>query len=63
MSAAAGCSGWSVRSMRLAGLQFLVAKMDGVIVTVAHDKFWRMGLSGVLGFVGEGAVRVDVGDD
>ena len=32
------------------------AQMDGVIVTVVHDEFRGMGLSGVLGFVGEGAV-------
>ena len=45
--------------MRLAGLQFLVAKMDGVIVAVAHDEFRGMGLSGVRGFLGAGAVVVD----
>ena len=28
------------------GLQFLNAKMDGVIVTVAHDEFQGMGLRG-----------------
>ena len=44
--------------MRLAGLQFLVAKMDGV--AVAHDEFREMGLSGVSGFLGAGAVVVDV---
>jgi len=38
------------------GLQFLVAKMDGV--AVVHDEFRGMGLSGVRGFVG--AVVVDV---
>ncbi len=37
--------------------------MDGVIVTVAHDEFRGMGLSGVQEFMDEGAVRVDVGDD
>ena len=30
--------------------------MDGVIVTVVHDEFRGMGLSGVSGFLGEGAV-------
>ena len=32
------------------------AKMDGAIVTVAHDEFLGMGLSGVSGFMDEGAV-------
>jgi len=36
----------------------LVAKMDGV--AVAHDEFRGMGLSGVSGFLGAGAVVVDV---
>ena len=35
-------------------------RMDGVIVAVAHDEFRGMGLSGVSGFLGEGAVVVDV---
>ena len=35
-------------------------RMDGVIVTVVHDEFRGMGLSGVSGFVGAGAVVVDV---
>ena len=34
--------------------------MDGVIVTVVHDEFRGMGLSGVSGFLGAGAVVVDV---
>ncbi|CAD6490169.1 MAG: hypothetical protein KFBDDELM_00047 [Candidatus Argoarchaeum ethanivorans] len=34
--------------------------MDGVIVTVVHDEFLEMGLSGVSGFLGAGAVVVDV---
>ena len=34
--------------------------MDDVIVAVAHDEFRRMGLSGVRGFMDEGAVVVDV---
>ena len=34
--------------------------MDGVIVTVAHDEFRGMGLSGVGEFLEEGAVVVDV---
>jgi len=34
--------------------------VDGVIVTVAHDEFRGMGLSGVSGFLDEGAVLVDV---
>jgi hypothetical protein len=38
-------------------------RMDGVVVTVVHDEFRGMGLSGVSGFLGAGAVRVDVGDD
>ena len=38
-------------------------RMDGVIVTVAHDEFRGMGVSGVSGFLGAGAVVVDVGDD
>jgi hypothetical protein len=33
--------------------------MDGVIVAVAHDEFRGMGLSGVRGFLGAGAVVVD----
>ena len=36
------------------GLQFLVAKMDGV--AVVHDEFRGMGLSGVRGCMDEGAV-------
>ena len=36
------------------------AKMDGVIVAVAHDEFRGMGLSGVSGVLGAGAVVVDV---
>jgi UDP-N-acetyl-D-mannosaminuronate dehydrogenase len=35
-------------------------KMDGAIVTVMHDEFRGMGLSGVSGFLGVGAVVVDV---
>ncbi|MEA1944285.1 MAG: hypothetical protein U9N07_02950 [Euryarchaeota archaeon] len=35
-------------------------RMDGVIVTVVHDEFRGMGLSGVSGFLGAGAVVVDV---
>ena len=34
--------------------------VDGVIVAVAHDEFRGMGLSGVSGFLGAGAVVVDV---
>ena len=34
--------------------------MDGVIVTVVHDEFRGMGLSGVSGSLGAGAVVVDV---
>ncbi|NIA12345.1 MAG: nucleotide sugar dehydrogenase, partial [Nitrospiraceae bacterium] len=34
--------------------------VDGVIVAVAHDEFRGMGLSGVSGVLGEGAVVVDV---
>jgi hypothetical protein len=34
--------------------------MDGVIVAVVHDEFRGMGLSGVSGFLGAGAVVVDV---
>ena len=34
--------------------------MDGAIVAVAHDEFRGMGLSGVSGFLGAGAVVVDV---
>ena len=34
--------------------------MDGVIVTVVHDEFRGMGLSGVGEFLGAGAVLVDV---
>jgi len=34
--------------------------MDGVIVAVAHDEFWGMGVSGMQGVMGEGAVVVDV---
>jgi hypothetical protein len=30
--------------------------MDGVIVTVVHDEFRGMGLSGVGGFLGAGVV-------
>ncbi len=37
------------------------ALMDGVIIAVAHDEFRGMGLSGVSGFLGAGAVVVDVG--
>ena len=37
--------------------------MDGVVVAVAHDEFRGMGLSGVSGVLGAGAVRVDEGDD
>ena len=37
-----------------------LAKMDGVIVAVVHDEFRGTGLSGVRGFVGEGAAVVDV---
>ena len=44
-------SGW--------GYSFWLAKMDGVIVAVAHDEFRGMGLSGVSEFLGEGAVVVD----
>ena len=36
--------------------------MDGAIVAVMHDELRGMGLSGVSGFLGAGAVRVDVGD-
>jgi len=36
------------------------ALMDGVIVAVAHEEFRGMGLSGVLEFLDEGAVVVDV---
>jgi len=36
-----------------------LAKMDGAIVTVMHDEFRGMGLSGVSGFLGAGAVVVD----
>ena len=32
------------------------AQIDGVIVTVVHDEFRRMGISGVSGFLGAGAV-------
>jgi len=32
-------------------------RMDGVIVAVAHDEFRGMGLSGVSGFLGAGAVE------
>ena len=49
-----------VKTALRAGLQFLSAKMDGVIVAVAHDEFRGMGLSGVSGFLGAGAVVVDV---
>ncbi|MEA1945221.1 MAG: hypothetical protein U9N07_07815 [Euryarchaeota archaeon] len=35
--------------------------VDGVIVAVVHDEFRGMGLSGVSGVLGEGAVVVDVG--
>ncbi|MCK4730897.1 MAG: hypothetical protein KAT65_00435, partial [Methanophagales archaeon] len=63
-----------VKTALRAGLQFLVnlrlmtshapppslAKMDGVIVTVVHDEFRGMGLSGVSGSLGAGAVVVDV---
>ena len=41
-------SGW--------GSNCWLTKMDGAIVAVAHDEFRGMGLSGVLGFVGAGAV-------
>ena len=34
--------------------------VDGVIVAVAHDEFRGMGLSGVSGVLGAGAVVVDV---
>ncbi|MEA2000149.1 MAG: hypothetical protein U9N61_12610 [Euryarchaeota archaeon] len=37
-------------------LDELGEKMDGVIVTVVHDEFRGMGLSGVGEFLGEGAV-------
>ncbi|CAD6490180.1 MAG: hypothetical protein KFBDDELM_00058 [Candidatus Argoarchaeum ethanivorans] len=37
--------------------------VDGVIVTVAHDEFRGMGLSGVSGFLGAGEVVVDVRGD
>ena len=50
--------------MRLAGLQFLVEKIDGAIV--AHDEFRGMGLSGVREFLGAGDVwwgRGGVGED
>ena len=50
-----------VRNALREGLQFLVAKMDGVIVTVVHDEFRGMGLSGVSGILG-GAVVVDAGE-
>ena len=36
------------------------ALMDGMIVAVVHDEFRGMGLSGVLEFLDEGAVVVDV---
>ena len=36
------------------------ALMDGVIVSVAHDEFRGMGLSGASEFLGAGAVVVDV---
>ena len=36
-------------------------RMDGVIVTVVHDEFRGMGLSGVSGILG-GAVVVDAGE-
>ena len=36
------------------------ALMNGVIVAVVHDEFRGMGLSGVLEFLDEGAVVVDV---
>jgi len=39
------------------------ALVDGVVVAVAHDEFRGVRLSGVSGFLGAGAVRVDVGDD
>jgi hypothetical protein len=35
--------------------------MGGVIVTVVHDEFRGMGLSGVSGLLGAWAVVVDVG--
>jgi hypothetical protein len=37
-------------------LEGVDAKMDGVIVTVVHDEFRGMGLSGVGGFLGAGVV-------
>ena len=46
-------SGW--------GSNCWLTKMDGVIVAVAHDEFRGMGLSGVSGFVDEGAVLVNEG--
>ena len=36
------------------------ALMDGMIVAVVHDEFRGMGLSGVSGFLGAGAVVVGV---
>ncbi len=49
-----------VRNTLWVGLQFLVAKMDGVIMAVAHDEFRGMGLSGMRRFLGKGAVVVEV---
>ena len=59
--------GWDPMLTREAILGFGVraiegvdAEMDGVVVAVAHDEFLGMGLSGVSGFLGAGAVVVDV---
>jgi UDPglucose 6-dehydrogenase/UDP-N-acetyl-D-galactosamine dehydrogenase len=49
-----------VKTALWVGLQFLVARLDGVIVTVVHDEFRGMGLSGVQEFMDEEAVVVDV---
>ena len=35
-----------------------LTKMDGAIVAVVHDEFRGMGLSGIRGFLGAGAVVV-----
>ena len=42
-------SGW--------GSNCWLTKMDSVVVAVAHDAFWGMGLSGVIGFLGGGVLR------
>jgi len=41
-------------------LEGVDAKMDGAIVAVVHDEFRGMGLGDLRGFLGAGAVVVDV---